>query len=156
MRIAVSEILASKFLIRAPIYLGMLAEAALERGRIDVARASIAAALRHAEQLDETWCQPELLRVLGRIEYQHGDRARGEQALIRAVQTAGESGALSFQLRAGTDLADIWTETGATLAAIAMLEPIYLRLADDSAGSDLARARHTLHRLRSKASSDPP
>jgi len=155
MRIAVNEILASKFLIRAPIYLGMLAEAALERGRIELARASIAAALTHAEQLDEAWCQPELLRVLGRIEYQHGDRVRGEQALIRAVQAAGEAGALSFQLRAAADLADVWAEAGAASVAIAMLEPICLRFADDGAGSDVARARHTLDRLRSNISSGP-
>jgi hypothetical protein len=154
MRIAVNEILASKFLIRAPIYLGMLAEAALERGRIDVARASIAAALRHAEQLDETWCQPELLRVLGRIDYQHGDRARGEQALIRAVQTAGEAGALSFQLRAATDLAELWAETGAPSVAVALLDPICRMSAPDRTDTDIMKARRALDRIRIKASPD--
>lgn len=150
MRIASNEILASKFLIRAPIYLGMLAEAALERDRVQLARASIAAALRYAEQLDETWCQPELLRVLGRIEYQHGDRARGERALIQAVQTAGESGALSFQLRAATDLADVWAETGATSVAVALLDPICLTFAPDGADRDNTRARRVLNQARNR------
>ena len=154
MHIAVNEILASKFLIRAPIYLGMLAEAALERGRIDVARASIAAALRHAEQLDETWCRPELLRVLGRIEYQHGDRARGEQAMIRAVQTAGEAGALSFQLRAATDLAELWAETGAPSVAAALLDSICRMSASDRTDTDIMKARRALDQIRIKASPD--
>lgn len=153
MRIAANEILASKFLIRAPIYLGILAEAALERGRIELARASIAAALAYADQLDEIWCRPELLRVLGCIELEHGDRARGEQALISAVQTAGASGALSFQLRAATDLADVWAESGAAALAAAMLDPICRRFAPDSAGKDVARARRALDRLQIQVSS---
>lgn len=153
MRVAANEILDSKFLIRAPIYLGMLAEAALERGRIELARESIAAAITHADQLDETWCQPELLRVLGCIELQRGDRARGEQALISAVQTAGASGALSFQLRAATDLANVWTESGAASAAVAMLDPICRQFAQDGTGKDVARARRLLDRLAIEASS---
>jgi len=152
MRIAANEILASKFLIRAPIYLGMLAEATLERGRIDVARASIVAALGHAEQLDEIWCRPELMRILGRIEHQHGDRARGEQTLIRAMQTAAEAGALAFQLRAATDLAEVWAETGAPSVSVALLDPICRTFAADRADKDIARARRILAQARIKAS----
>jgi predicted ATPase/DNA-binding winged helix-turn-helix (wHTH) protein len=154
MRTAANEILASKFLIRAPLYLSMLAEAALDRGRVQLARSSISAALALAERLDETWCRPELLRILGRIEHQHGDRTRAEQALVLAVQSAGQSGALSLQLRAATDLAEIWTEAGAPSVAAAVLHPICQQFAADSVERDVARARRVLDRARGRAASD--
>lgn len=146
MRVAVNQILASKFLIRAPIYLGMLADAALERSDIRLARASIAAALALAERLDEMWSQPELLRILGRLDYLHGDRTQGELTLIHAMQAAGASGALSFQLRAATDLAEIWIETGAASVAAALLDPLCRQFAGGGTHRDVVRAHAVLDR----------
>lgn len=147
MRIAVDEILASRFLIRAPIYLGMLAEAALERGHAELARASIEAALTHAEQQDEAWCEPELLRILGRIELQEGDGGRAEQTLQRAVQAAADAGALAFQLRAACDLAGVLAGSERPAAAAALLDPI-CRQFEDCVGQDIATARRLLAQIR--------
>lgn len=146
MRIAADEILASKFLIRAPLYLGMLAEAALERGHGGLARASIADALAHAEQQDEAWCVPELQRILGRIEWLEGDSGRAEQTLLRAVQAGADAGALAFQLRAACDLAGILAGSGRTAAAAALLGPL-CRQVEDSVGQDIAKARRLLAQL---------
>jgi hypothetical protein len=154
MRVAADEILASKFLIRAPIYLGMLAEAARQRGQVHLARSSIAAALEHAERQDEAWCQPELLRVLGLVERSHGDRGRAEQTLLRAVQTAGKAGALSFQLRAASDLAETWASAGRSSAAVALLEPICRQFAPEIASVDIAKARRVLGQVRAEAAFD--
>ena len=92
------------------------------------------------------------MRILGRIEHQHGDRARGEQTLIRAMQTAAEAGALAFQLRAATDLAEVWAETGAPSVSVALLDPICRTFAADRADKDIARARRILAQARIKAS----
>jgi len=156
MRVAADEILASKFLIRAPIYLGMLAEAALQRGQFQLARSSITAAIDHAERQGEAWCQPELLRVLGLVELHHGDRGPAEQTLLRAVQTAGKAGSLSFQLRAASDLAETWASTGRGSAAAALLDPIFRRFAPENAGVDLGRARRVLEQVRAEATPDRP
>ncbi|MET0675721.1 MAG: transcriptional regulator, partial [Bradyrhizobium sp.] len=150
MRIAIDEILASKFLIRAPLYLGMLAEAALERGETVLARSSITAALAHAERQDEAWCEPELLRILGRIELQEGDGSRAEQTLRRAVQTAADAGSLSFQLRSACDLADIMSATGRSSDAAALLDPI-CRQFDGHVGNDVAKACRLLAQIRGRA-----
>jgi predicted ATPase/DNA-binding winged helix-turn-helix (wHTH) protein len=154
MHLAADEILASKFLLRAPIYLGKLAEAALQRGRGQLARSSIAAALEHAERQDEVWCQPELLRVLGLVERHHGDRGRAEQTLLRAVQIAGKAGALSFQLRAASDLAETWADAGRGSAAVALLEPICRQFAPEIAGVDISKARRVLEQVRAEATFD--
>jgi predicted ATPase len=148
MRIAVDDILASKFLIRAPLYLGMLAEAALERGDAEFARSSIAAALAHAERQDETWCEPELRRIVGRIEWREGDRDRAERTLLRAMQAAACSGALSFQLRAACDLAGLLAEAGRPATAAELLDPVLRQFAANGVGQDIARARRLLEQIK--------
>lgn len=148
MRVAADEILASNFLLRAPIYLGMLAEAALERGEVQVARSSITAALAHAERQDEVWCQPELLRILGLVEQNEGERGSAEKTLLRAGQAAGQAGALSFQLRAATDLADCWARTGRASEAVALLDPVCRQFAAEVVSDDLRKARGLLERIR--------
>ena len=154
MSVAADEILASNFLIRAPIYLSMLAEAALQHGQAHLARSSIDAAFAHAERQDEAWCQSELLRVLGLVEQNHGERGRAEQTLLRAVQTADQAGALSFQLRAASDLAESWARTGRGSAAVALLDPICRQFASDMASIDVGKARRVLERVRSEATFD--
>lgn len=154
MRIAVDDILASKFLIRAPLYLGMLAEAALQRGHVELARSSIEAALALAEQQDEAWCKPELLRVLGRIELQEGNRGKAEQTLLRAVHAATETGALSFQLRAACDLAGVLAGSGRRAAAAALLDPVCRQFAEDGGRVDVTEARRLLEQLRVRTSNE--
>jgi predicted ATPase/DNA-binding winged helix-turn-helix (wHTH) protein len=121
MQTAVDRILSSGFLLRAPLYLGMLAEAALERDQVQLANVSIANALAQAERQDEAWCQAELLRISGLVEWHLGKYSSAERTLRRAMTTAGEAGALSFRARAASDLADRWTTAGRRQAAIASL-----------------------------------
>jgi predicted ATPase/DNA-binding winged helix-turn-helix (wHTH) protein len=106
MQLAVDRILSSGSLLRVPIYLSMLAEAALERDQLELARTSIGTAIAQAERQDEAWCQAELLRVLGLVERSLGKWSSAENTLRRAMTTAGQTGALAFQLRAACNLAD--------------------------------------------------
>lgn len=148
MRIAADRILSGGFLLRAPIYLSQLAEAALERGRVQLARTSIATAIAQAGRQDEAWCQSELLRVDGLVEQSLGRQGSAEDKLRRAVTTAGETGALSFQLRAACNLADGWIRAGRRRAAIALLDPICRRFAPAINDTDVAIARRMLNRAR--------
>ncbi len=149
MRVATDEILASNFLIRFPIYLGMLAEAALEQGATELARSSIADALAHAEHLEEVWCRPELLRILGRVEQRCGDKDRAEELFLRAMQTAEEAGAFSFQFRATLELANCWVEAERIADAAALLDQVCRQAPGDTPGKDISSARRLLERLRS-------
>jgi predicted ATPase len=106
MQLAVDRILSSGSLLRVPIYLSMLAEAALERDQLELARTSIGTAIAQAKRQDEAWCQAELLRVLGLVERSLGKWSSAENTLRRAMTTAGQTGALAFQLRAACNLAD--------------------------------------------------
>jgi predicted ATPase/DNA-binding winged helix-turn-helix (wHTH) protein len=146
MQIAVDGIFSGGFLLRAPLYLGMLADAALERGRVELARVSIERAIAQAERQGEAWCRPELLRVLGRVERSLGQVSEAENTLTCAAALAGESGALSFQLRAACDLAVLWNAAGRHRATVALLDPICRRFARDIADIDVMRARSLLAR----------
>ncbi len=153
MQIATDRIMSGGFLLRAPIYLAMLAEAALERDQVQLARESIATAIAYAERQDETWCQAELLRVHGLVERSLGKRSGAENTLRRAMTTAGRAGALSFQVRAACDLADCWTTAGRRRAAITLLENVCQNIAPNGVDADAGNARRMLNRIRENASS---
>ena len=148
MQTAVDRILSGGFLLRAPYYLGMLAETALARDQVKLARASIASAIAHGEQQDETWCQAELLRVLALVERRLGKWSSAESTLRRAMTTAGLAGALSFQFRAACDLADFWTTAGRRRAAITLLENVCRSVALSGVDADTENARRMLDRIR--------
>lgn len=148
MRATMDEILSSGFLLRAPIYLGMLAEAALDSGRVGMARSSIAAALEHAERQEEVWCRAELLRIHSRVERRLGQHGSAEETLQRAMTMASQTGALAFQLRAACNLADSWAKAGRRQAAITLLEPVCRRLVSNIADHDADRAKGLLDRIR--------
>ncbi|HEY8337089.1 MAG TPA: winged helix-turn-helix domain-containing protein [Tardiphaga sp.] len=148
MQNAVDRILSGSSLLRVPIYLGMLAEAALARDQVQLARTSIATAVAQAERQDEAWCQAELLRVLGLVERRLGKWSSAENTLRRAMTTAGLAGALSFQFRAACDLADCWTTAGRRRAAIALLENVCRSVAPNGVDADTENARRMLDRIR--------
>ena len=143
MRAALAEMMAVGMLVRMPCYLGMLAEAALRHGQPALARESLDMALEQLRRHEERWCEPELLRLEGRLQGH-----AGEAALLRAAQAATESGALTFELRAVLDLANLWLAEGRAELAESRLAAILQRFAPQAMSRDLARARQLLDRLR--------
>jgi predicted ATPase/DNA-binding winged helix-turn-helix (wHTH) protein len=150
MHVAVDEILASRFLIRAPFYLSMLAEAALERGQVELARSSIFDAFARAKQQNEVWCQPEILRVLGLVELRLGRETNAEAAQLKAVELAKEIGALLFQLRVANDISFRWARNGRISAAVTLLDPICRQFPPDLTANEIVRARELLEHLRAE------
>lgn len=148
MRQAIEQLIANNFLVRVPIYLAMAAEAALQHGRVALARDSLSAAFERADRQGEYWSQPELLRMRGLLQWLDGDASGAAETLLMAMETATESGALFFRLRATTALAEVWAETGRPLAAAELLSPICDAFEDGPACANLARARQLLDTLR--------
>jgi len=76
------------------------ADACLEAGQRDAARAAIAEGLALADQTGELAMVPELLRLRARMAADDGDRAAAQQALHDAVTLARRQGALVHEIAA--------------------------------------------------------
>jgi hypothetical protein len=148
MRLAIEQLIANNFLVRVPLYLAILAEAALRDGRIALARDSLGAALDRADLQGEQWSRPELLRVRGLLQRLDGDMAGASETLLLAAETARESGAIFFRLRASTALAELWVETGRHMAAAELLSPICAEFDNTVSCANVAKARQLLEALR--------
>ncbi|WP_165186041.1 ATP-binding protein [Caulobacter soli] len=145
---ALDELLASNFLLRAPIYASMLVQAALDQGRLDVARGAADTALALVQAQEEAWCLSEVLRVRGLVEQRDGATEHAEQTLERAIASAASIGAHVFELRAAASLAELWTQLGRVSSAVTLLEETCGRLAFAHASRDHVQARKLLDRLR--------
>lgn len=152
MRAALGRLSAANFLVRMPMYLTMLAEAALQQGREDVARDSVTSALAMIERQEELWCMPEAVRVRGLLHWRDGDRMAAEQTLLGAVKLADAAGALSFELRATLNLAELWAADDRSARAVSLLEPLCRHFDPAAESTDIARARHLLERLHARPS----
>ncbi len=144
---AIEQLIANNFLVRVPLYLAILAEAALHRGQIALARNSLSAAFDRADRQGEHWCRPELLRVRGLLQRLDGDLAGTSETLLLAAETARQSGALFFRLRAATSLAELWVETDRQAAAAALLSPVYAEFDEAFPCASVAKARQLLDLL---------
>jgi predicted ATPase/DNA-binding winged helix-turn-helix (wHTH) protein len=153
MQAALADQMATTFLGRVPNALSMLAEAALRHGRPDIARDSIAMAHDLVERHEERWCEPEVYRVRGLLQWRDGDVRGSEVTLLRAVRLAKESGAVMFELRAALALAEIWAAGGRPADALTLLEPICARVDGASDHWNLVQAQQLLERLRTQAAS---
>ncbi|HUB46547.1 MAG TPA: hypothetical protein VMB73_16315 [Acetobacteraceae bacterium] len=135
-----------------PAFLATLAHGLELAGQIERARASIDEAIRWSETTGERWCAAELLRIQAEILLA-SDADRAEHALQRSLAIAHGQGALSWELRAATDLARLWRSRGRIAAASTMLASIYARFCEGFETADLKAARLLLHELAAHARS---
>jgi predicted ATPase len=69
--------------------------------------------LAWAKRTDERWLLPELLRIEGELLLMQdapGAAATAEEHFWQALEWARRQGALSWELRAATSLAQLWRE----------------------------------------------
>ncbi|WP_232495727.1 ATP-binding protein [Novosphingobium kaempferiae] len=148
MRAAIDALIRNNFVIRVPMYLAMLAEAALAHDRLDEARSSIAAAHERSDIQAERWCLPEILRVKGLVHRHEGDMEGARQTLWQAVEAAAAIGALTFELRAAMDLAELLDDAGERTEAARLLSMIHARFDPSLCSRDVVRSGEILERLR--------
>jgi predicted ATPase len=144
MRAAIDELIANNVLLRTPIYLAMLAEAALRHGRTELARASIAEAFERADRQDEHWSRAELVHIRGLVQWRDGDPSGAEQSLRLAAQVAAESGALTYELRATASLARLLVREKRGSAAAQQLARVSDRFDGGADSADVIAARDLL------------
>jgi predicted ATPase len=75
-------------------------------------------------------------------ESQQGDLA--VECFKEAMTLAGQQAALSFELRAGLELAQLWIDRGQMRRTHDLIEPIYGRFTEGLATPDLVLARRIL------------
>lgn len=108
------------------------------------------AAVTRAEAGLAPWSAPEALRARGVGLVAQGEAAARRQAealFLRARDMAAEQGALSWELRATTDLAALWTEEGDPARARDVLGSVYGRFEEGWGTQDLRRAAELLQTI---------
>jgi predicted ATPase/DNA-binding winged helix-turn-helix (wHTH) protein len=141
-----------------PLLLGSLAEALGAVGEIEQGLASIEAALSRCERNGERWYIADLLRIKGELILRSND----PQAFVKAktefsssLEWARRQGALSWELRAATSLAQLLRDQGRSADATVLLRPVYDRFTEGLATADLKAAKTLLDDLSVTRSSPP-
>jgi len=105
------------------------------------------AAIEVSQRYDERWCRPELMRIKGEVLRDRGEISRAQELFEAAIQEAQESGARGWELRAATDLGQLWIGLGKREAARAILGKICDQFSEGFETSDLKAALRLLRDL---------
>jgi ATP/maltotriose-dependent transcriptional regulator MalT len=126
------------------------AEALGRTGQIGDGLIMVEAAIDHSERTEECWVFAELLRVKGELLLLHGGSgaaATAEDHFRQALDWARRQGALSWELRAATSLAQLMRDQGRPADAMALLQPVYDRFTEGFDTSDLQAAKALIDAL---------
>jgi predicted ATPase/DNA-binding winged helix-turn-helix (wHTH) protein len=129
---------------------GTLAEGLAAAGQVSRARDVIDDAIAQSERSDGRWYLPELLRnkaaISLRVSGSDGAVA-AEKCLGASIDLARMQAALSWELRAATDLARLWRDRGCISAARTLLLDVHARFVEGHGTADLIAATELLQAL---------
>jgi predicted ATPase len=151
LRSALTELRATRYLMRYTASLGALAEASGRAGEIAQGIAAIDEALSISERNEECWYIAELLRIKGELLLLEGATkvaSVAEDYFGQALDWARRQGALSWELRAATSLARLWRDQGRSKDGYELLAPIYGRFTEGFETADLRTAKALIGDLR--------
>ena len=133
-----------------PIYLVMVGDELVKRGRLVEARLPIDAARAKVQASQgERWTIPELLRVEAALARASGDTCAAQELLLQSLAIANKAGATGWSLRAALSLARLQRDAGRGSEAAAVLAPIVARIADGAGTKDFEDAQELLLQLSS-------
>jgi predicted ATPase len=130
-------------------HLGLLAEAQMRFGEIDAAEATLKAAFEtHAVTRDMPF-EADLYRLRAAVRLQTSRGATEDSAanLLHAIEIARRQDALSLELRAAHDLAQLRADQGDRDEAYGILAPVYSRFTEGFDTPDLKDAKALLDAL---------
>ena len=110
------------------------------------AEVALKEAFAYVESSGERYRFADLHRVDGQIALKQSepDRARAEACFLQAIESARSQEAHMVELRAATDLARLWRETGSPNDPGALLEPILGAIEGGESTRDVRNARALL------------
>jgi predicted ATPase len=130
--------------------LGEFAVCLGQAGEIALGLETVDEALARCEARGEGWYIPELLRIRGELILLRGGQGAfgaAEQHFRRALDWAHGQAALSWELRAATNLARLWRDRGDSTEARDLLGSVYARFSEGFATPDLEGAKNLLAQL---------
>jgi predicted ATPase len=140
----------SGWLGRFTEYLSTLAQGLAGVGEIGKALAMIDQALARADRGAEHWYDAELLRIKGELLLREATAqsvSAAEDCLFGAINVAQEQGALFWELRASTSLAQLYHQQGRNQRVRDLLTPVYDRFTEGFDTADLQAAKALLDAL---------
>jgi tetratricopeptide (TPR) repeat protein len=129
-------------------FLALLAEVCLRVGRLSEAADAVDRALE-AHQGRTYYYEVELQRLRGEL-LRNGDRPdelAAEETFRRSLDSAGDLGALSLQLRAALSLGRLFARQGRDAEARALVSDVYGRFTEGFETADLLQARALIENL---------
>jgi predicted ATPase/DNA-binding winged helix-turn-helix (wHTH) protein len=128
-------------------FLGVLAEGFVADGQVSRAQNVVDDAIAQSERSDGRWYLPELLRIRATIVLRKGGGVAAEKCLRHSIDLAKAQAALSWELRAATDLARLWRDKGCTSPARTLLAGVHGHFKEGHGTSDLRAAKDLLQAL---------
>ena len=131
-------------------FVSEIAEAMGRAGQFADALAAIGEVLALTERIEERWLIVELLRVKGEVllmQDASGAGAAAEDLFRESLDWARRHGALSWELRAATSLAQLWRKQNRISEAHDLLSGIYPRFTEGFGSTDLQIAGKLLDDL---------
>lgn len=135
-----------------PLILAVAVDAFVRRRLRDVAGSLLEEAFSVLGLTGERAWEAELHRLRGELERDREPQAAAD-AFGEALAVARRQGALSFELRAATSLADLLQSQDRAGEAQALLAPVYARFTEGFETADLRAAREVLSRSTSSSGS---
>jgi class 3 adenylate cyclase/tetratricopeptide (TPR) repeat protein len=123
------------------------AEGHLAAGDVQRCHATLAVTEELIAQTSNSVYQPEVYRLRGNAWMLEGDFDSAESSYLSALELARSQNAMSWQLRAATDLAELWGQQGKRDDAIGLLSPILSWFTEGLDMPDLMDAKQLLDRL---------
>ncbi len=105
------------------------------------------ALLARAENSAAGWSTAEILRARANALLAENSQSAAETVLLKALGVAKAQGALAWELRTATSLAELWQRQGRLQQAHDLLAPIYNRFTEGFATPDLGKVRRLLDEL---------
>ena len=130
-----------------PYSLALLAEAYMQDGQAEGARAAVAEALTIVDQRGVRQAEAELYRLKGELTLQAGAEEEAEACCLKAIGIARKQEAKSWELRAATSLARLWQQQGKKSEARDLLAPVYNWFTEGFDTQDLIDAKTLLASL---------
>jgi class 3 adenylate cyclase/predicted ATPase len=132
-----------------PSWLSYLARAYAELGKIDDAWRCIDEATTAIETTKQRWCEAEVDRAAGEIALKslEPDELKAETYFERALQTARQQQAKSWELRAAMSMARLWRDQGKPQQARELLTSVYSWFTEGFETRDLKETKALLDTL---------
>ena len=131
-------------------FLGAFAEASGRVGQVTEGFVAIDQALARSERTEARWGVAELLRLKGDfilLERAPNAAKVAEALFLEGLGWARDQGALAWELRTATSLAQLWRDGGRSEDAHELLAPIYDRFTEGFGTADLIAAKTLLDAL---------